>query len=371
MLDHIDTCIIGGGVIGLAIARVLSKKTDSLFVLEQNKSFGQGISSRNSEVVHAGIYYPKGSLKADLCTKGNPALYQYCESRKIPFKRCGKLIFSQSDIESLEELKSRAELNGVVDLKFWNSVSLQKYEPALSAKHVLYSPSTGIVDSHGLMSAFVADLSDNGAQVVYNTQVDAISLQNGHFLIYCNISGDSYQFTARVLVNAAGLSAQNLARQCDFVDPSTIPKLYPCKGTYLHFSGKNPFKQLIYPLPEKNTVGLGVHATIDIGGQLKFGPNSEYIEREDYSLDEGLIQNYYREIREFFPDLKCDQLQLGYAGIRPKLQGPDDAVKDFAIQSADLHGTRGFVQLFGIESPGLTASLAIADYVEEKLRDSF
>ncbi|MFT5570773.1 MAG: L-2-hydroxyglutarate oxidase LhgO [Candidatus Azotimanducaceae bacterium] len=371
MLDHIDTCIVGAGVVGLAIARRLSFSTKSLFVLEQGNSIGQGISSRNSEVIHAGIYYPEGSLKSTLCVQGNKALYQYCLSRDIPFSNCGKLIIAQSEIETsgLEKLLSQAKSNGILDLEFWNKKQIREREPLLKAHLALYSPSTGIVDSHALMSAYLADIFNTGGEIVTKTKVVAVKYQSERFVISCLIDNNPYQFTSRVLVNSAGLGAQSLASVCDFLDPSSIPKLYLCKGSYVSYLPKNPFSHLIYPLPDDNGAGLGVHGTIDTGGQLKFGPDTEYVDVEDYRPSEDIIKRYFEQIRRFYPGVNLSDLQLAYSGIRPKLQGPQDAVKDFVIESDKDHGIPGLIQLFGIESPGLTASMAIGDHVANLLAE--
>lgn len=371
MLDHIDTCIVGAGVVGLAIARSLSKRGDSLFLLEQEKSIGQGISSRNSEVIHAGIYYPEGSLKSSLCVEGNKALYEYCLNRNVPFNRCGKLIVAQSETEfsTLEKLLAQAKANGVMDLEFWDENKINHREPSLNALMALYSPSTGIVDSHALMSAYVADISNAGGQVILNTKVVSIKFLDGLFIVSSLIDNESYEFTCKKIVNSAGLGAQNLAGVCDFIDTKRIPKLYLCKGSYVNFTPKNPFQHLIYPLPDANGAGLGVHGTIDIGGQLKFGPNTEYVSTEDYLPSEEIIKAYYDQIKHFFPAVQMKDLQLAYSGIRPKLQGPQDSVKDFIVESCEEHGIPGLVQLFGIESPGLTASLAIGDHVASLLNE--
>ena len=371
MLDNIDTCIVGAGVVGLAIARSLGKKTDSLLVLEQEKSIGQGISSRNSDVIHAGIYYPEGSLKSSLCVQGNKALYEYCLNRNIPFSRCGKLIVAQSidDSSTLENLLNQAKANGVMDLEFWDKKKISDQEPALNALMALYSPSTGILDSHALMTAYVADISKAGGEVILNTKVVSIKYRHNIFTVSCLIENESYEFTCNKLVNSAGLGAQNLASTCDFIEAKRIPKLYLCKGSYVNFTPKNPFKHLIYPLPDANGAGLGVHGTIDIGGQLKFGPNTEYLTAEDYTPSEAIIEEYYGQIKRYYPAVKMKDLQLAYSGIRPKLQGPHDSVKDFIIESCEKHGIPGLVQLFGIESPGLTASLAIGDHVASLLNE--
>ncbi len=371
MSDYVDTCVVGGGVIGLAIARELSRQAPETLVLEQAPEFGQGVSSRNSEVIHAGIYYPKNSLKSRFCLRGKNLLYEYCEQRKVDFRNCGKLIVATASEEEeiLEGIRITAEGNGVDDLVYWSQSKMRREEPEVSATKALYSPSTGIISSHQLMAAFEADLSLNNGQVVTRTRVMAASRTSDGFLLSCLIDDEPYEISTRVLINAAALGAQTLAMNCDFLNALDVPSLYFCKGSYFVFSGRNPFRHLIYPVPEKSGAGLGVHATIDMGGQLKFGPDVEYVSEEDYTISPSRIGEYLRAIRRYFPVIQQNQLVPGYAGIRPKLQGPDDAARDFLIESAENHGVPGYIQLFGIESPGLTSSMAIAEYVAELLRE--
>ena len=373
MTDHVDTCVIGGGVIGLAIGRALSQVASEVLVLEQADDFGQGVSSRNSEVIHAGIYYPKNSLKSVFCLRGKSLLYEYCKQRNIPAQNCGKLIVATmpEEEEALEKIRLTAFESGVEDLTYWSEQALKKKEPGVRASSALFSPSTGIVSSHELMASLSGDITNQHGQLVLNTRVTSVTRETSGFKLACEIDGEPYSFITRVLVNAAGLGAQDLASQCDFIETKDIPTLYLCKGSYYVYSGRNPFNHLIYPVPEKSGAGLGVHATIDLGGQLKFGPDVEYIEAEDYSLSTSREEAYYRAIRRYFPDLQDGQLQPGYVGIRPKLQGPGDSVRDFVIESQPDHGVRGYVQLFGIESPGLTSSLAIGEYVRDLLKESY
>ncbi|MDG1205605.1 MAG: NAD(P)/FAD-dependent oxidoreductase [Pseudomonadales bacterium] len=372
-MDHVDTCVIGGGVVGLAIARKLAVHSGELFVLEQESAFGQGVSSRNSEVIHAGIYYAQGSLKSRLCLRGKELLYEYCAQRGVAHNRCGKLIVAteQSEEEILHGIDDTAKKNGVVDLQSWSASKIQKLEPAAKATAALFSPSTGIVSSHELMATYLADVSNENGQLVLQTRVVSVSKQADNFLINCEIEGEKYAFTTRVLVNAAGLGAQRIAEKCDFLSSEQIPPLYLCKGNYFVYAGKNPFSRLIYPVPEKTGAGLGVHATIDLGGQLKFGPDVEYLDSEDYSVNVSRKADYVEAVRRYFPGLQADMLSPGYVGIRPKLQGPGHPVRDFDIQTSESHGISGFVQLFGIESPGLTSSMAIGEYVENALLECY
>ncbi len=369
MTDHIDTCIVGGGVVGLAIARELAQPTSEVFVLEQADDYGLGVSSRSSEVIHAGIYYQKGSLKSTLCIKGKSVLYEYCSKRKVPHYRCGKLIVAMDELEEeiLESIRLTAIQNGVDDLTYWSKDQLSEREPGVQASLALHSPSTGIVSSRELMGAFVADLSNQGGQLVLNTRVESISRIENGFLLNCIIDGKPFDISTRVLVNAAGLGAQSLAGRCDFIKRSDIPELFLCRGRYFAYGGRNPFNHLIYPVPEKTGAGLGVHATIDLGGQLKFGPDVEYVDDEDYSISDDRLDAYYNAAKKYFPGLERDKLLPGYVGIRPKLQGPGDSVRDFCIQSQVDHGVPNYLQLFGMESPGLTSSMAVAEYVSHLL----
>lgn len=364
-MDHIDICVIGAGVVGLAIGRALSARGDEVVVLDGEADIGQGVSSRNSEVIHAGIYYPRESLKAVLCVRGKRMLYDYCRQHGVGHANCGKLIVATraDEEDALEEIRTRAAANGVDDLAYFSRARLKRVEPQVSATLALFSPSTGIVSSHELMRSFLADLEASGGAFVGMTRVVSVHRDGKSFTVVCISGGDEYRFTARILVNAAGLGAQRVAAACDFIDPATIPALYYCKGNYFTLIGRNPFTHLIYPVPEKTGAGLGVHATIDMGGQARFGPDVEYVSSEDYRVSVDRIDAYYAAVRRYFPALADGQLAPGYVGIRPKLQAPGAPPRDFVIQREAEHGVEGLVQLFGIESPGLTSSLAIAEYV--------
>lgn len=364
-MDHIDTCVIGAGVVGLAIGRTLAAQGAEVLVLDCEAHIGQGISSRNSEVIHAGIYYPHASLKAALCVRGKRLLYDYCREHDVGYANCGKVIVAtRADEEDiLDGIKRKAEANGADDLVYWSAEALKSAEPAVHATLALYSPSTGIVSSHELMQAYLADLEDRGGTFVGLTRVVGVHREAGQFTVVCDSGGDEYRFSTREIINSAGLGAQQVAASFDFIDPATIPPLYYCKGNYFTLSGRSPFSHLVYPVPEKSGAGLGVHATIDLGGQAKFGPDVEYVDREDYSVSLSRIDQYYEAIRRYYPALGNGQLVPGYVGIRPKLQAPGAAPCDFVIQGEDEHGVAGLVQLFGIESPGLTSSLAIAEHV--------
>jgi len=370
-MDQVDTCVIGAGVVGLALGRVLAVSNPDLLVLDTETHYGQGISSRNSEVIHAGIYYPAGSLKAALCVRGKQLLYDYCESHHVAFKRCGKLIVATRPQEesSLEEILQKAEINGVEDLQHWSAARIADEEPHVKAISGLFSPSTGIISTHELMTAYLADLEDAGGSFAGGTRVVSVDFEKEKFVIHCIVGAERYEFSCRILINSAGLGAQQLASSMNGLDAQDIPGLHYCRGNYFTLASGNPFTHLIYPVPEKSGAGLGVHATIDLGGQVKFGPDVEYIDSPDYSVSLERLPHYYEAIRRYYPALKDGELNPGYAGIRPKLQGPGESPVDFVIQSEKEHGISGLVQLFGIESPGLTSSMAIAEYVA-KLLDS-
>jgi L-2-hydroxyglutarate oxidase LhgO len=368
-LDIINNCVIGAGVVGLAVARSLAKRDGNLVILDKEAHFGQGISSRNSEVIHAGIYYDAGSLKAELCVEGKTRLYEYCESHKVSHQRIGKLIVATSLDEAsvLDGIKAKAQANGVFDLTFWDAMQIKAEEPAVKAVQALFSPSTGIVSAHDLMTAYLGDIESCGGSFVGNTKVIRIEQGGEGFIVTSEIEGEVYQFTCQKLVNAAGLGAQEVHSTIEFDYASDVPPLYFCKGSYFTLPGRSPFNKLIYPVPEKSGAGLGVHATIDLGGQVKFGPNVEYIENENYEVETEMAHAYHAAVSRYYPGLKHNALVPAYAGIRPKLQGPGDPVMDFVIQRPVDHGIEGLVQLFGIESPGLTSSLAIADRVDQAL----
>lgn len=375
-MDRFEVCIAGAGVIGLAIARHLARSkrfsAGSIVIVDQETDFGRHTSSRNSEVIHAGIYYPQGSLKAQLCLRGKQQLYEYCETNNIPFSRTGKcIITTESHTDSLEKLEHRALLNGVDDLHLWSQSKVAEEEPAVSATAALFSPSTGIVDSHQYMQCLLHEAEAAGVIFARSTRIESVELAHGGFRVHTRIPGkpgeEAYSFASDVFINSAGLQAQDLARVTEGVKEADIPRLYPCKGDYFAYSGKNPFRHLIYPLPEPNTQGLGVHSTTDMSGQLRFGPDTEYVHEIDYAMEASKSREFAAAIARYFPAVEPDRLAPGYSGIRPKLAGPGMAVADFEIQTPETHGLAGLVQLFGIESPGLTSSLAIAEYIEARL----
>ncbi|MGK0463290.1 MAG: L-2-hydroxyglutarate oxidase LhgO [Candidatus Azotimanducaceae bacterium] len=369
-MDRVQNIVIGGGVVGLAIAAELAANGREVLVLERGSEIGQGISSRNSEVIHAGIYYAEGSLKGRLCMAGKQRLYEYCHERSIPHRRLGKLIVASSHGETdiLEDIVDRARRNGVNDLEPLSQLQIKQLEPAVSGVAGLLSPSTGIVSAHDLMNSLAGDITNLGGQIANHCDVKRVLRGVDGFEVICDIEGENYQLGCDQLINAAGLSAQSVARACEFLPPSAqVPALHLCRGTYFSYSAKSPFQHLIYPVPEQNSVGLGIHATLDIGYQLKFGPDTEYLSAEDYRLPDQVPASYIAAIQRYFPALDVSKLSPSYVGIRPKLSAAGEAAADFLIEGQDQHGIDGYIQLFGIESPGLTASLAIGEYVRNQL----
>jgi L-2-hydroxyglutarate oxidase LhgO len=367
--DFVDTCVIGAGVVGLAVARSLAVSGLEVLVLESGPRFGEGVSSRNSEVIHAGIYYPEGSLKANLCVQGKELLYAYCAERQVGHQRIGKLIVANGEVEEAElvAIRAAAEANGVTDLIEISQQRLLQLEPAISATAALLSPSTGIVSAPELMTSFLGDLEAHRGSLACHAELRGVTQTTSGFLLDCDIEGQTYGLACRQLVNSAGLGAQSVAKSIVGLDHSLIPELHLCKGNYFHYQGKCPFSHLIYPVPEPGGAGLGVHATIDLGGQVKFGPDVEYVEHEDYEVSSERLAQSLLSIRRYFPTISETDIAPGYAGVRPKLQGPGEPVRDFQIHDAGVHGIPGLVNLFGIESPGLTSSMAIAETVAARL----
>ena len=371
-MDQVDCVVLGAGVVGLAVARALALEGREVVVLEAASSIGTGTSSRNSEVIHAGIYYPQGSLKASLCVLGRKMLYDYCEARGIGHGRCGKLLVatSEAQVGKLQGIIDKAAANGVHDLVLLSREQAKALEPQLECVAAVHSPSTGIVDSHALMLALQGDLENAGGVVVFNTPLASADCSGKSIHL---TAGDGTQLRASTVVNAAGLYAPALARQFAGLDPRFVPASHYAKGNYFTLAGRSPFSRLIYPVPE--AAGLGVHLTIDLGGQAKFGPDVQWVDSpDDLLVDPARGDGFYAEVRKYWPALPDCALQAGYAGIRPKISGPGQPAADFVIQGAQVsagregHGIEGLVNLFGIESPGLTSSLAIGAYVGEMLR---
>lgn len=363
MSEKIDCVIIGAGIVGLAVARALAQRGRETLVLEAADSIGTGTSSRNSEVIHAGIYYAPGSAKARYCVDGKRLLYSYCEARAIKYLKCGKLIVAADteQVATLEKIEATARANSVTDLRWLSDGEVSAMEPALSCAAALYSPSTGIVDTHELMLALQADVESAGGTVALRAPVRGGRCEPDGILLEVG-DGDPMKIEARTVINSAGLDAQGVARRLAGVPPECIPPAVYAKGNYYVLQGKCPFRHLIYPVPEPG--GLGVHLTLDLAGQARFGPDVEWVEKLDYTVDPARTERFYRAIRAYWPGLHDGALHPGYAGIRPRLAGPG-AASDFLIQGFAAHGVRGLINLYGIESPGLTAALAIANSVAE------
>jgi len=363
MAERIECAVIGAGVVGLAVARRLAIGGREVVVLESEDAFGTQTSSRNSEVIHAGIYYPTGSLKARLCVAGRKALYRYCAERGIGHRRIGKVVVAcdASELAGLAQYRSQAETNGVDDLRTLSANALAAMEPEVRCVAGFLSPSTGIIDSHGLMLAFLGDAESRGAALALGSPV--VSGSAGRDGIVLAVGGaEPMEIRCGVVVNCAGLHAQAVARAIAGIPADRIPPTRYAIGHYYALSGPSPFRRLVYPVARQDW--LGVHVTIDLGGQVKFGPDFGWIDSVDYRFDESRAAAFYQAIRRYYPGLRDGALQPGYTGIRPKIHGPGEPAPDFLIQGPHDHGIRGLVNLFGIESPGLTSSLAIADYVD-------
>jgi L-2-hydroxyglutarate oxidase LhgO len=357
---HFDITIIGAGVVGLAIAEELSRHYKEILLLEKNESQGQETSSRNSEVIHAGIYYPEGSLKASLCVEGRKLLYEACENRGIPYKRIGKLIVATNpdEEESLQALLGKAQLNGVDDLLFLSGRVVHSLEPDVMASAGLLSPSTGIIDSHSLMRALLVGATDNGVSAVFRSCVTAAHYDGVRHELEIN-DGESL-VASRVVVNCAGLLSDCVAALPGIDVDLEGYRLKLCKGSYFAASPAPRIRHLVYPVPTPKHEGLGVHATLDLGGRVRFGPDVEYVDAVDYRVDEGKRDAFHASIITYLPGLAKESLHPDMSGIRPKLQGPGEEIRDFVISEESRLGLPGWVNLIGIESPGLTACLAIA-----------
>jgi L-2-hydroxyglutarate oxidase LhgO len=364
-----DTIVIGAGVIGLAIARHLAQKSREVIVLESNDSFGRETSSRNSGVIHAGIYYSPGSLKARCCIQGKALLYAYCKERQIPHQRCGKLIVAGSDdqFDQLKSLQLNAARAGLDDLEWLAASQVRVMEPDIRAAAALYSPSTGIIDAHELMLAMLADLEAHGGMLVYQSRV-LRGRQKGDRVELEVDNGGQFTLQAKTVINAAGHGATGVAHKFAGLPRQYIPTTYPVRGHYFEHSGPLPFSHLVYPLPD--ATGLGIHVTPDTGGQYRFGPDAEYCETLEYDFDESRRPGFIQAIQNWYPALDETRLHPGFVGIRPSLQGPGEGPADFMISGPSEHGIKGLVNLFGIESPGLTACIAIAEVVEARLAAS-
>ncbi len=373
-MDSIDTLVIGAGVIGLAVGRALAQRGLETLVLEREDAIGTGISSRNSEVIHAGLYYAPGSLKARLCVAGRERLYAYCASHGVAHRRCGKLVVATSpeQAEGLQALAQRARANGVADLALLSATEAIALEPALRCDAALLSPSSGIIDSHGLMLALQGDIERAGGAVVLRSPVERVECSNqgdqGHRV---EVGGaEPTALRARLVVNAAGLFAPGLAAHFDGLAPRHVPRARFSKGSYYALAGRSPFRRLVYPMPQG--AWLGVHLTLDLAGEARFGPDAQWLDvasadEIDYRVDPARAAGFYADVRRYWPGLPDGALQPAYSGVRPKIHGPGEPAPDFCIQGPREHGVAGLVNLFGIESPGLTSCLALADEVVAQL----
>jgi L-2-hydroxyglutarate oxidase LhgO len=364
-VDRVDAVVIGAGIVGLAVARALARDGREVVILEAEDAIGTHTSSRNSEVIHAGIYYPQGSLKARACVEGRRRLYAYCAERRVPHRRCGKLIVATdaAQLEELEGIRQRAHANGVSDVVRLSPTQARAMEPELDCVAALHSPSTGIIDSHALMVAYLGDAERAGAMLALKSPLTKGVVRTGG--IELHVAGAEPILAAQV-VNSAGLRAPSLARRIDGYPSELAPPELYAKGNYYTLAQRAPFSRLVYPVPEPG--GLGVHVTLDLDGRARFGPDVEWVDRIDYTVDPRRTERFYGAIRRYWPGLPDGALEPAYAGIRPKISGKGAPAADFLVQGLREHGVRGLVNLFGIESPGLTASLPLADAVLGQLR---
>ncbi|MEO8560375.1 MAG: NAD(P)/FAD-dependent oxidoreductase [Rhodospirillales bacterium] len=362
-----DVVVIGAGVVGLAVARALAMAGREVLILEAADAIGTITSSRNSEVIHAGIYYAAGSLMAKFCVRGRNLLYDYCASHGVGHNRCGKLIVACDAQEpaKLSDIAKRAAVNGVDDMRVLSASEAMALEPALGCTGALLSPSTGIVDSHGLMLACLGDAEDHGAALALNAPVERGTAREGGVELIVG-GAAPMRLLCRMVINSAGLEAPVIASRIEGVRPEAIPKRYFAKGSYYALQGRNPFQRLIYPVPVPG--GLGVHLTIDLAGQARFGPDVQWVEELDYDVDPRRAESFYAAVRRYWPALKDGALVPAYSGIRPKIVPPGAPGQDFILQDANSHGVAGLINLLGIESPGLTSSLAIGEAVEQMVR---
>ena len=364
-MDVVDTIVVGAGVVGLAVGRALAATGKDTLVMERHGRFGEETSSRNSGVVHSGIYYPTGSLKARLCVRGRELLYEYSRERGISHRRCGKLIVAQRDqIPALQALHAKALENGVADLRWLDSGEARELEPAVTCAAALLSPATGIIDVHELMHALLSDVEAHGGVLVRNTSVQRVRPVAQGLELTIRNGDDESTVVARRVVNSAGLGAIDLTHRIEGYPNQLIPAAYFAKGNYFSCTAR-PFRHLVYPMPDE--AGLGIHATVDLDDSVRFGPDVEWVDAVNYRVDTRRAQDFYASIREYWPALPDNALQPAFAGMRPKIVGPGQQAADFVIAGPGQHGIRGLVNLLGIESPGLTAALAMGDYVRTQL----
>ncbi|WP_421790308.1 NAD(P)/FAD-dependent oxidoreductase [Hyphobacterium sp.] len=365
-MDTLECVVLGAGVVGLAAARAMALRGYEVAILDRGPIIGSETSSRNSEVIHAGIYYPKGSLKARACVAGKHRLYKFSEERGVPYRNCGKLIVATNaeQHERLKDIRQRAADNGVPDLEHLPREAVLEREPQLNAYSALWSPSTGIVDSHAFMLALEGEAATHGAMTILNTEIASVCKSATGTVLELT---DGSAFEAKIFINAAGLFAPDIARQMGEPFASQAPQAHYAKGSYFGLATKPPFSTLIYPVPEPG--GLGVHATIDLAGRVRFGPDVEWVEGINYDVDPDRAEHFYARIRDYWPGLPDGALTPDYSGIRPKISARGEPAADFRIDGPSVHGVDGVVHMFGIESPGLTASLDLADRVAQEITD--
>ena len=370
IVDSFQITIIGAGVVGLAVAEELTASFRDVLVLEKNTSFGQETSSRNSEVIHAGIYYPQGFLKSILCRAGNRLLYETCSQRGIPHKRLGKLIVATNaeECDELEKIREQARQNGVTDLSLLGKRQIKTLEPEVKGQAALFSPSTGIIDTHSLMRSFCLNAERQGAVLAFRSLVTAINGETDGYRV--EINGGEYCFRTRILVNCAGLHADRIALLAGMNIDKLEYRLKYCKGNYFTLSPAPKLRHLIYPVPVKNNEGLGIHATIDLNNRVRLGPDSEYVAELEYSVNEANKDSFRQSVKKYLPGAAAASLHPDMSGIRPKLQGPGESSRDFIIKEEEALGYPGLINLIGIESPGLTACIAIGKHVSSLVEEA-
>ena len=371
-MDKVDIVVIGAGVVGLAIGAAIADKDKEMYILEKEAVYGQGTSSRNSEVIHAGIYYPTGTLKAELCVKANPMIYDICERHKVSYKKCGKLIVGngEEEVAQLDGIIKHAKSIGARDLEMIDANQIKKLEPNVRADQAILSPSTGIVDAHGLMDHFHRDARRKAGSdpLVLDTEVTGIEQTKDGYVVRMNSGGEPFEIESSVVINSAGLYCDRVAEMAGMDIDKEQYRLHWSKGEYFSLTGKPPALMLIYPPPPQDAASLGIHSVPDLTGRLRFGPNAFYVDEINYAV-ESEKESFWRDIVQYFPSVKMENLHPDMTGIRSKLQGPGDPVKDFVIRHEEDKGLPGLINLIGIESPGLTSSPAIAEIVDKMVKD--
>lgn len=374
MVEQVECAVVGAGVVGLSVARALARAGREVVVLEAQHAIGTGASSRNSEVVHAGLYYPHGSLKAVTCVRGRQLLYGFCAERSVPHRRCGKLVVATAaeELAALRALQAQAAHHGV-ELAWLDQAAAQALEPALHCAAALHSPATGIVDSHALMKALLADAEQHGAVLALQSPV--LGGEVGATAPLLEVGGEQgMRLRARTVVNCAGLQAAAVAASLRGLPPAAVPRTWLCKGSYFALRAPAPFQRLVYPLHDRHS--LGVHLTLDLAGQARFGPDVEWLDGDagdaarDYDVDPRRADGFVAAIRRYWPELPAAALQPAYAGIRSKLSGPGEPARDFVVDGPGQHGANGLWLLYGIESPGLTAALALGELLAQRVSDA-